>query len=145
MSRGYFGIGIYQPKTEANVGTLWRSAHAFEADFLYVIGRRFKRYASDTVKAWKHIPFYEYQTFEEFYATLPFECRLVMIECPSETNLRDFSHPERACYLLGSEDNGLPEAILKKAHFTVQIESRRCLNVATAGSITMFHRIGQFS
>jgi len=24
--RGYFGIGIYLPKTETNLGTLWRSA-----------------------------------------------------------------------------------------------------------------------
>lgn len=33
MKRGYYGIGIYHPKTTENVGTLWRSAHNFGADF----------------------------------------------------------------------------------------------------------------
>jgi len=27
----YFGIGIYQGKTESNVGTLWRSAYQLGA------------------------------------------------------------------------------------------------------------------
>jgi hypothetical protein len=33
--RGYFGIGIYHGKTEENIGTLWRSAYAYGADFVF--------------------------------------------------------------------------------------------------------------
>ena len=35
---GYFGIGVYRLKTEANHGTLWRSAFQFGADFIFTIG-----------------------------------------------------------------------------------------------------------
>ena len=35
---GFFGIGVYRLKTEANHGTLWRSAFQFGADFIFTIG-----------------------------------------------------------------------------------------------------------
>ena len=33
--RGFFGIGIEYPRTAANIGTLWRSAHIMHADFMH--------------------------------------------------------------------------------------------------------------
>ena len=36
--RGYFGIGIYGPKMTKNIGTLWRTADIFGADFMFTIG-----------------------------------------------------------------------------------------------------------
>ena len=41
--RGYFGVGIYQPKHWENVGTLWRSAYQLGASFLVVVGSRPRR------------------------------------------------------------------------------------------------------
>ncbi len=35
---GYFGIGIYGPKMTKNIGTLWRTADIFGADFMFTIG-----------------------------------------------------------------------------------------------------------
>ena len=63
--RGYFGIGVYHAKKDVNIGTLWRSAYIFGASFIFTIGRRFPKQASDTVKAFRHIPLFEYQTIEE--------------------------------------------------------------------------------
>lgn len=48
MTRGYFGVAVYRPKTEANIGTLWRSATAYGAAFLATVGQRHQRQASDT-------------------------------------------------------------------------------------------------
>ena len=39
----FYGIGIVNTKTEANIGTLWRSAHAFGASFIFTVGRRYRR------------------------------------------------------------------------------------------------------
>ena len=41
--RGYFGIGIENIKTEANIGTLMRSSYAMGASFVFTIGRRYAR------------------------------------------------------------------------------------------------------
>ena len=138
--RGYFGIGVYNLKTGMNLGTLWRSAFNFGASFIFTIGRRYKKRASDTIKAIRHIPLYEYPTYEDFYKSIPKNCVLVIVEQTKEAkNLKDFTHPERAVYLLGAEDNGLPERIME-GHSKVFINTPMCLNVAVAGSIIMYDR-----
>jgi len=140
LKNGYFGIGVFQIKNNQNLGTLWRSAVNLNADFIFVIGKRFKRERYDTVKSFNKIPLYEYDTFEEFYDNIPYSCRLICVE-QSERSipLRSFSHPICCTYLLGSEDGGIPERILKNKS-VVHIESKTCLNVAVAGSIIMYDR-----
>ena len=56
--------------------------------------------------------------------------------------LADFAHPERAVYLLGAEDTGLPQAVTQAAAFHVALPSVRdsSFNVAAAGSILMYDR-----
>lgn len=139
--RGYFGIGIENTKTKANIGTLWRSAYGLGAAFIFVIGNRYKKQASDTVKAMRHIPMYHYDTFEQFYENMPKDCLLIGIELHSRAReLSTYGHPERAIYLLGAEDSGLSKKALEKCHSLIQFKSNYCLNVAVAGSIVMYDR-----
>lgn len=113
MKRGYFGVGIYQTKTKDNIGTLWRSAQNFGTDFIFTIGARYSKQRSDTTKAERHIPLYEYETFEDFKAHIPRGCELVFVEqTHGSRNLKDVIHPETACYILGAEDHGVPEDIM---------------------------------
>jgi tRNA G18 (ribose-2'-O)-methylase SpoU len=140
--RGYFGIGIEHVKSEVNVGTLFRSAMILGADFAFTIGRRYPKQSSDTLKSWRHVPFIEYADFDDFYSHLPLECRLVGVEIvPEAKPLAQFTHPERAVYLLGAEDHGLSKRALAKAHFKVVLPGAYCLNVSTAGAIVMYDRI----
>lgn len=142
MARGYFGIAIYQPKTVANIGTLWRSANLMGANFLAVIGKRYKRQSSDTMKSDKHIPLFEYNNFDDFYKNLPKGCQLWGIELDSRAHLLGTKiHPQQVCYLLGAEDNGLPESILQKCVSIIKLDTERSLNVAVAGSIVMYSRL----
>ena len=146
MKRGYFGIGVENLIYEQNLGTLWRSALNLGADFIFTIGRRYKHQASDTVKAERHIPFYEYLTFEDFYKAIPRGCRLIGVEERTNAhNLKCFIHPERAVYLLGAEDHGLTDKALSYCKDVVRISSRFCLNVSVAGAIVMYDRQNKLS
>lgn len=139
--RGYFGIGIENTKTGMNVGTLWRSAHLLGASFIFTIGKRYKMQASDTTKAWKSVPLFSYESFEDFYASLPHDCQVIGVELdPKAIPLSDFSHPERCVYLLGAEDHGLSRKALEKCHKLVVLPGKYSMNVATAGSIVMYSR-----
>ena len=143
MKRGYFGIGVYHPKTTENIGTLWRSAHCMGADFIFTIGRRYVTQASDTMKSPRHVPLWEFTSFEEFEKHMPKESRLVIVEqAEKAASLLTFIHPDSAVYLLGAEDAGIPEKFLKK-HTVVEIPSARCLNVAVAGSIIIYDRLAK--
>lgn len=107
MKRGYCGIGIENVKSKCNIGTLWRSALNFNADFIFTIHRRYKKQASDTVKAYRHIPLWHFDTIEDFRKSIPYDCIPIGIEiCKEAKDIRNFTHPERAIYILGSGEGG---------------------------------------
>ena len=140
MKRGYFGIGIYHPKTTENIGTLWRSAHNFGADFIFTVGARYKKQPSDTTKAWRHVPLYHYKDMEDLKEHLPQGSELVFVEqAEGSSDLKTFFHPESALYVLGAEDYGVPEQEMRGFR-KVQIDTPMCLNVAVAGSIVLYDR-----
>jgi len=143
VTRGYYGIGVYHPKTEANIGTLWRSASIYGAAFIFTIGRRYEKQASDTMQSWRHIPLWNFEDMDDARDHLPYDCPLVAVELDDRAHdLRNYIHPERCIYLLGAEDHGLPPDVLAACHHVLQIPAPTpfCLNVATAGSIVIYDR-----
>lgn len=142
--RGYFGIGIYHGKTEENIGTLWRSANIFGADFIFTIGKRYSNQCSDTMKTPRHIPLFHYTDWNDFFAHVPYDCPVVAVELDDRSiPIQNYIHRERCIYLLGAEDHGIPEEILTGCSEIVQLPGDVCLNVSTAGSIVMFDRISK--
>ncbi len=139
---GYFEIGVYQPKTVENIGTLWRSAWQLGAAGIFTIGHRYKHQASDTLKVPLNIPLRLYADLAEFLECRAYGAQLVGVEMGGAP-LATFVHPRCAVYLLGSEDNGLPQHVLGLCQQIVSIESVRTqsFNVAVAGSLVMYHRL----
>ena len=137
----YFGIGIQNGKTPENLGVLWRSAQNLGASFIFTIGNRYAKQACDTHNAVKAMPYFHYETFEEFYDNLPKGARIVGVELADEAqDLETFSHPRRCVYLMGAEDHGLSKRAIEKSHYLVKFKSELSLNVAVAGSIVMYDR-----
>lgn len=138
---GYVGIGCLNMKTEFNYGTLFRTAQLFNADFIFVIGRRFKKQHSDTMQSWKNMPLFEYKTFEDFQKHRPYNCKLVGIELiKTATPIESYNHPKQACYLLGAEDNGLTKEAIEACQEIIYLPGERSLNVSVAGSIVLYDR-----
>lgn len=139
--RGYCGIGIENAKSEVNLGTLWRSSFCLGADFIFTIGDRYKKQASDTTCAWRHIPYWRFETAADFRQHIPYDCQLVGVEVSNDAiRLPLFVHPQRAIYLLGPEDGSLSEESLALCGAVVRIPSIFCLNVAVAGAIVLYDR-----
>jgi len=142
-NRGFFEIGIMQGKNSQNLGTLWRSANIMGANGIFTIGARYpKKHQTDTMNTPKQIPLREFSEFDVFLKTIPRDTELIAVEL-NETaeNLTTFNHPERAVYLLGSEDKGLPEEVIKKCSRTIKIPlNKNSFNVAVSGSIIMYDR-----
>jgi tRNA (guanosine-2'-O-)-methyltransferase len=139
--RGWFAIGIEHTKTETNVGTLWRTAHSMGAAFVFTIGRRYKQQASDTTKAWRSLPLFNFGTLEECLQWRPYDALLVGIELlPTATPVAAYTHPQRAIYLLGAEDHGLSAKAIKACNQTIVLPGEFCHNVAVAGAMVMYDR-----
>lgn len=143
MSRGFCAIGVYRPKTAQNIGTLLRSATLYEAAFVFTVGARYVRQASDTPNTPKHTPLFQFADINDLREHLPWSSPLVGVELDERAvTLGQFGHPERAVYLLGAEDTGLPGPVLDACHAVVQIPTPQpaSMNVAVAGSILLHDR-----
>lgn len=144
IHRGFFEIGIYNSKTPDNLGTLWRSAYQLGAAGIFTIGQRYTRQPGDTVHVSRHVPRRSYADWPTFLAALPENTPVVAVEMGGR-DLWTFRHPERAIYVLGAEDHGLPKECLEQCQHTISLEAIRTIsyNVAVTGSIVMYHRLMQ--
>lgn len=141
LEQGFFGIGIQNGKTPANLGVLWRSAQNMGASFIFTIGNRYSRQACDTEKALGAMPYYHYDTFDEFYKHMPKRARLVGVELDERAvPLETFVHPRQAVYLLGAEDHGMTREAIDRSHHLIKFDTPSSVNVAVAGSIVMYDR-----
>lgn len=133
-------------KTSMNYGSLFRTAQIMGADFIFLIGCRFKHQATDTMKSWRHMPLFEYKDFADFNSHRPFDCRLIGVELiKTATPIKDYKHPKQACYLLGAEDNGLTRQAVDACQDIIYLPGERSLNVAVAGSIVLYDRINKLN
>lgn len=143
MANGFFAVGIANAKSEVNIGTLWRSASLYEAAFIFTVGARYRRQASDTMKTPRNVPLFNFVDIDDLFGHLPNGCPLVGVEMDKRSvPLKDFRHPERGVYLLGAEDHGLTVDQRNRCHHLVQIETKlpQSLNVAVAGSLMIYDR-----
>lgn len=138
-----FAIGVDHPKSEVNIGTLFRSAHALGASLMFTVGRRYepRLQPGDTVKAYRHIPLLHFRTWGEYREHAPFGWTPIGIEIGrAAEDLREFHHPRECVYILGAEDHGLTNEAAGLCKALVVIPARYCLNVSVAGSIVMYDR-----
>lgn len=149
LARGYFAIGAEGISKTMNLGNLVRSANAFGASFVFLVGveASLRRAKSDTSNAQLQVPVYDVPDVAAL--RLPRKCRLVGVELVDEAvALPSFRHPLQAAYVFGPERGSLSRPMLARCDHVVRIPTRFCVNVAVAGAIVMYDRmvsLGRFA
>lgn len=138
-NRGWFAIGMLNPKFMPNAGCLLRSAWNFGADYCFTIGNRYRRATSDTVHTAKHIPVHNYTDFYDFLNHRPNNAEIIGVELTSNAHpIKNMTYPPNGTiFVLGAEDNGIDEKYHKHFDAFVKLPGKISLNVAVAGSIVM--------
>lgn len=141
--KGYFGIGIEGASKAMNVGTLFRTAHAFGAGFVFTVRAQYNRREgghSDTSDTPRSVPTYHFTDLNSF--RLPVGCRLVGVEISDEAiDLPSFRHPRQAAYILGAEREGLSAEMQAHCDWVVKIPTRFSVNLGVAGALIMYDRL----
>lgn len=148
--RGYFGIGVERIHKVMNVGSLFRTAHAFGASFVFTVAATYPRRMgarADTSDTPGQLPFYDFPEVDSLI--LPQGCRLVGIELTEDAiELPSFGHPPQAAYVMGPERGSLSPEMTARCDFVVKIPTQFCVNVGLAGAIVMYDRmlsLGRFA
>jgi tRNA G18 (ribose-2'-O)-methylase SpoU len=141
--KGYFGIGVEGVSKATNVGTLFRTAHAFGAAFVFTLRAQYSRRdgaITDTSDTPGSVPTYAFPDLESF--RLPQGCRLVGVEIAADAiELPSFRHPRQAAYILGAEREGLSAELQSLCDYVVKIPTRFSVNLGVAGALIMYDRL----
>ncbi len=141
--RGYFGIGVEGVSKAMNVGSLFRSAHAFGASFVFTVAAAYSRIEgakADTSDATARLPFYAFPDIETL--ALPQGCSLVGVEITDQAiELPSFHHPKTAAYILGPERGTLSPALIERCAYVIKIPTKFSINVGLAGALVMYDRL----
>ncbi len=141
--KGYFGIGVEGVTKAMNVGTLFRTAHAFDASFVFTLRAQYNARegaSSDTSDTPRSVPTYHFADLDAL--RLPLGCRLVGIEItPDAIELPSFRHPRQAAYVLGSEREGLSPELQAMCSYIIRIPMRFSINLGIAGALVMYDRL----
>lgn len=142
-----FAVAAWNITKEHNVGSLVRTAHATGATEVLLVGERdWNVEAARTAELYTsivHLPGAD----ELRHHLAKQRWDLVAVEIHEKAvNLFDAAYPDRPCFLLGAELEGIPEAILAEASLVVQLPQWGLvpsLNLAVAGSIVIYDHLAK--
>jgi len=126
---------------------LIRTAHAVGAAEVFLVGEReWNVEAAKTAELYTEITMVN--SIESFRDHLERErWNLVAVELHERAvNLFEATYPERPCFLLGAELEGVPEPLIDISHTVVQIPQWGLipsLNLAVAGSIVVYDHLAK--
>jgi tRNA(Leu) C34 or U34 (ribose-2'-O)-methylase TrmL len=143
FKRGFFGVGLDNPKFYNNVGAAQRAVSAYAGDFFATTGKRFKRSAAvtDTTKMWRHVPYFQADDLKNI---IPYDCVPVAIDIVDDAiPLPEFKHPERAFYIFGAEDATLGDRTISWCAHTVYVPTLVCMNLAACVNVVLYDRLSK--
>jgi tRNA(Leu) C34 or U34 (ribose-2'-O)-methylase TrmL len=139
--RGFAAIGLDRCKDKANLGGVLRAAGCYGASMVALGGGRLGKYATDTMKTYKHIPCIE---TADLFEVKPFGAKIVVVElCESARSIKNFVHPGSAFYVFGPEDGNVSKRIVDAAYEVIYIPTHACMNLAATVNVVLFDRMNK--
>ncbi|MFF5792932.1 TrmH family RNA methyltransferase [Paeniglutamicibacter sp. NPDC012692] len=136
-----FHIAIENWQHDMNIGTVVRTANAFLAKEVHIIGRRrWNRRGAMVTDRYQHVR--HHPTVEDFVAwAKEEELAIIGIDIfPDSVQLETYELPRNCVLVFGQEGPGLSEEVHQSAEATLSIEqfgSTRSINAASAAGIAM--------
>lgn len=137
-------IGLCNPKSPSNVGSVLRAVRCYGADAVRYTGERFDRavkYHTDTKDRYSKVPL---EHVGNLISELPTDHQVVCVELAlGATALPEFVHPENALYVFGPEDGSISQAIVDKADHVVYVPTIGCMNLAASVNVLLYDRLSK--
>ena len=139
-------IAIENVEHDFNIGSIVRTANSFNVSKVHSIGKK-KYNRRGAMCTDKYLEILHHPTIESFIKTQT-NRELVAIEnnTPRAGELHSKQFQPNTTLIFGSENNGITEALLSKAHDVRYIESfgsTRSVNVGAAAAIAMYEYVRQ--
>ncbi len=144
MSQLVTQIGLINPKTPTNVGSIIRAAGCYQADAIFYTGERYARaaqYQTDTKLTEEKLPVTKVDCLSECMTD---DVKVVCVDfAQGATPLPEFVHPEKALYVFGPEDGSIDQQTVDRADAVVYIPTVGCMNLAATVNVLLYDRLAK--
>lgn len=137
--RHSFHVAIENWQHDLNIGSIVRTANAFLAKEVHIIGnKRWNRRGAMVTDRYQHVTHHpDVASFLEYIGKLPV---IAIDNVPGCSKLEEFVLPKECVFLFGQEGPGLSQEALDSASAVLEISqfgSTRSINASAAAAITM--------
>lgn len=148
MSESRVIVGLVNPKSPENVGSIMRAAGNYGVDRVCYTGKRYPRALMRNPdlpdlhrKVGQTVPLAEVSSIPD---DLPSGAKLVCVELvEGAIPLPEFKHPEQACYVFGPEDGSIGQSLIDEADEVVYIPTVGCMNLAASVNVVLYDRLSK--
>jgi len=139
-------IGLVNPKSPENVGSVMRAAGNFRVGGVFFTGERYNKAisckpnsANLSRKVGQNIPLSGVDSLME---NIPDEMKVVCVEfAENAIPLPEYEHPENAFYIFGPEDGSLGQQVINRADAVVYVPTVGCMNLAATVNVVLYDRL----
>ena len=143
-SKSYACIGLLNPKSPENVGSVMRAAGCYSVNSVFYTGSRYdaaKPYYTDTQNSYESLPLIAVDDLERI---IPYGCVPVAVDLIDGAKpLPSYKHPPRAFYIFGPEDGTLSKKITRYCSDTIYIPTQGCMNLAASVNVVLYDRLAK--
>lgn len=137
-------IGLTNPKSPSNIGSVMRAAGCYRADAIYYTGERYARAAkfhTDTKDMSRNIPL---TGVTELLDVVPEGVSIVCVDLvEGAVPLPEFKHPDKAFYIFGPEDGTISQQVINRADAVVYVPTVGCMNLAASVNVVLYDRLAK--
>ena len=145
MHRIDLHVAIENWQHDLNIGTIVRSANAFNIGAVHIIGKRHWNRRGAMVTD-RYLDIYHHPTVDDFAQAVRGRAIIAVDNLPGALPLAEASLPKYAVLVFGGEGPGLSEEMRQASEAMVKIEqlgSTRSVNVGVAAGIVMYQWLRQ--
>lgn len=137
-------IGLINPKSPTNVGSVMRAAGCYAVDEVIYTGERYERamqFNTDTKSVSQNIPL---SGVESLLEHIPEDSTVVCVElAEGAMPLPGYTHAENAFYIFGPEDGTISQQLIDRADDVVYIPTIGCMNLAATVNVVLYDRLAK--
>jgi len=146
MKKSHISLGLINPKSPDNVGSVLRAAANYRVNDVFYTGNRYPRAlerSARTVdmsrKIGREIPLSQLNCLID---AVKDDTKVVCIEfAVNASPLPEYQHPDNALYIFGPEDGSIDQEIIDKADAVVYIPTVGSMNLSATVNVVLYDRL----
>lgn len=146
MKKSQVSLGLVNPKSPDNVGSVLRAAANYRVDKVFYTGDRYpraiERKARSVDMSRKISKGVLISGVECLTDAVTEGMKIVCVEfAVNAIPLPEYQHPENVLYIFGPEDGSIDQEIIDQAHAVVYVPTVGCMNLSASVNVLLYDRL----